>query len=131
MAATRKPLILVVDDTEDARDLCAEYLQFHDFLVETAHDGQEAIRKALAVRPDLILMDLSMPIMDGWQATRWLKANEQTCAIPVVAFTAHAMVISQMSALEAGCDEVVTKPVLPNDLVRVLRQVLARTGASN
>jgi two-component system, cell cycle response regulator DivK len=86
---------------------------------------------ARAVRPDLILMDLSMPTMDGWQATRWLKANEQTCAIPVVAFTAHAMLSSQTSALEAGCDEVVTKPVLPNDLVRVLRQVLARTGASN
>ncbi len=126
MGTSRKPLILVVDDMADARDICAEYLVFHDFRVATAADGREAIQKALSLRPDLILMDLSMPVMDGWQATRWLKGNAQVAAIPVVAFTAHAMVNSQDSAREAGCDAVVTKPVLPNELLQVIRHCLAQ-----
>lgn len=129
MDETRKPLILVVDDMEDAREICAEYLAFHEFRVETAADGREAIQKALALRPDLILMDLSMPTMDGWQATRWLKGNADVAEIPIVAFTAHAMGSSQESAREAGCDAVVTKPVLPNDLLRVIRQCLERPPA--
>lgn len=127
MGETRKPLILVVDDMADARDICAEYLVFHEFRVETAADGSEAIQKALSLHPDLILMDLSMPTMDGWQATRWLKGNAQVAAIPVVAFTAHAMASSQESARAAGCCAVVTKPVLPNELLRVIRQCLEQT----
>lgn len=124
MVEVLAPLILVVDDTEDAREICAEYLQFHGFRVAVAADGFEAIQKALSLGPDLILMDLSMPQMDGWEATRWLKRHEQTSAIPVVAFTAHAMASSQNSAREAGCNEVVTKPVLPKELVRIIRQLL-------
>src|SRR5262249_15295979 len=83
------PLILVVDDYQDAREMYAEYLQFSGFRVAEARNGNEAVDQAFALKPDLILMDLSLPGMDGWEATRQLKADERTRNIPVVALTGH------------------------------------------
>ena len=85
------PLILVVDDYQDAREMYAEYLQFSGFRVAEARNGNEALEQAFALKPDLILMDLSLPGMDGWEATRQLKSDERTRHIPVVALTGHAL----------------------------------------
>ena len=82
--------MLLAEDFEDARELYREYLEYSGFTVETATNGREAIDKAVRLQPDLILMDASMPVLDGWQATRVLKADERTQDIPIVALTAHA-----------------------------------------
>ncbi len=118
------PLILVVDDYQDAREMYAEYLQFSGFRVAEAGNGNDAIEKALALRPDLILMDLSLPGMDGWEATRQLKSDERTHHIPVVALTGHALAGASEGAKKAGCDAFVTKPCLPDDLVVEVRRML-------
>lgn len=120
------PLILVVDDMEDGREICAEYLSYHNYRVATAADGYEALAQAFALLPDLILMDLSLPGLDGWEATRRLKGDPRTRAIPVIALTAHALAAARDQALEAGCEAVVTKPVLPKDLEREIQRHLAR-----
>ena len=125
------PLVLVVDDMEDGREICAEYLEFRGFRVATAVDGSEALDKAFALLPDVILMDLSLPVIDGWEATRRLKKDERTKEIPVIALTAHALASAHDSAKEAGCDSVVTKPCLPKDLeAEVRRQLQARDGTA-
>jgi two-component system, cell cycle response regulator DivK len=118
------PLILVVDDYQDAREMYAEYLQFSGFRVAEAKNGNEAVEQAFALKPDLILMDLSLPGMDGWEATRVLKADERTRHIPVVALTGHALAGSSEGAKQAGCDSFVTKPCLPDDLVVEVRRML-------
>jgi len=118
-------LVLVVDDYDDARELYAEYFALSGFRVAEASNGAEAIEKALALAPDIILMDLSLPGMDGWEATRRLKANEQTQHIPVVALTSHALPGFSDSAKKAGCDAFVTKPCLPDRLVDQVRRLLA------
>ena len=118
------PLILVVDDYQDAREMYAEYLQFSGFRVAEAKNGNEAVEKAFALKPDLILMDLSLPGMDGWEATRRLKADEATRHIPVVALTGHALAGASEGAKKAGCDSFVTKPCLPDDLVVEVRRML-------
>ncbi len=122
------PLILVVDDYQDAREMYAEYLQFSGFRVAEARNGNEAVEQAIALRPDLVLMDLSLPGMDGWEATRVLKADPRTRHIPVVALTGHALAGSSEGARRAGCDAFVTKPCLPDDLVVEVRRML---GAAN
>jgi two-component system cell cycle response regulator DivK len=128
---TIPPLVLIVDDVDHGREICAEYLEFRGFRVATAADGQEALDKAFALLPDVILMDLSLPILDGWEATRILKADERTRHIPVVALTAHALASAHDRAKEAGCDSVVTKPCLPKDLeAEVRRQLDARAGTA-
>jgi two-component system cell cycle response regulator DivK len=119
-----EPLVLVVDDFADAREMYSEYLKFCGFRVAEAQNGVEAIEKARQVKPDLILMDLSMPIIDGWEATRRLKADAVTRTIPVVALTGHAMAGYSEGAKSAGCDLVITKPCLPHDLVKQIRKVL-------
>jgi two-component system, cell cycle response regulator DivK len=122
-----KPLILVVDDYQDAREMYAEYLEFSGFRVVEAKNGAEALDKAFAHTPDVILMDLSLPVMDGWEATRRLKADERTRNIPVVALTGHTLSGHSNGAKEAGCDAFVTKPCLPDALVQeVKRQLAAR-----
>src|SRR5687768_15008959 len=88
--AREHPLILLAEDFEDARELYRDYLEFSGFEVKTANNGREAIEQALALQPDVILMDASMPVLDGWQATRELKANPATKHIPILALTAHA-----------------------------------------
>lgn len=107
-----------------------EYLKFCGFRVAEAQNGIEAIEQARLVMPDLILMDLSMPIVDGWEATRRLKADATTKAIPVVAFTGHAMAGYSESARSSGCDVVITKPCLPQDLIKEIKKVLGRPRAA-
>ena len=125
MAAEREaPLILLAEDFEDARELYRDYLEFSGFRVETAINGQEAIDQALALGPDIILMDASMPVLDGWQATRALKANPSTKHIPILALTAHAFDDARREAKAVGCDGFVTKPCLPDELVAKIRAVL-------
>jgi two-component system, cell cycle response regulator DivK len=124
MTDERSPLILVVDDYQDAREMYAEYLQFSGFRVAEAKNGNEAIEKALELGPDLILMDLSLPGMDGWEATRQLKSDARTQRIPIVALTGHALAGASEGARKAGCDSFVTKPCLPDDLVTEVRRML-------
>jgi CheY-like chemotaxis protein len=122
---TRKqPLVLIAEDFEDARELYRDYLEFSGFDVETAANGREAIEQAVALQPDLILMDASMPVLDGWQATRELKANPSTRHIPVLALTAHAFDDARQEARAVGCDGFVPKPCLPDDLVARVRSTL-------
>ena len=118
------PLILVVDDYQDAREMYAEYLQFSGFRVAEARNGNEAVAQARSLRPDLILMDLSLPGMDGWEATRVLKADDATKHIPIVALTGHALAGASEGARKAGCDSFVTKPCLPDDLVVEVKRML-------
>lgn len=124
MSEQNQPLILVVDDYQDAREMYAEYLQFSGFRVAEAKNGNEAVEQAFALKPDLILMDLSLPGMDGWEATRRLKADDRTKQIPIVALTGHALAGASEGAKKAGCDSFVTKPCLPDDLVVEVRRML-------
>jgi two-component system cell cycle response regulator DivK len=123
------PLVLVVDDFAAGRELCAEYLLFRGYEVATAADGAEALEQAFALRPDAILMDLSLPAIDGWEATRRLRADGRTRGIKIIALTAHALETERDRALAAGCDEVVTKPIVPKELERVVRRQLGRETA--
>ena len=120
----KAPLVLVVDDYQDAREMYSEYLEFSGFRVAEARNGIEALEKAFELLPDLILMDLSLPGMDGWEATRRLKADERTKRIPVVALTGHALAGHSEGAKQAGCDAFVTKPCLPDALVVEIRKML-------
>ena len=119
------PLVLVVDDYLDAREMCAEFLRFSGFRVEEAADGIEAIEKASELLPAVILMDLSLPRLDGWEATRRLKKDERTKSIPVIALTGHALAGHAEVATEAGCDSFLTKPCLPDVMVAEVKRVLA------
>ena len=130
MTDQNTPLILVVDDYQDAREMYAEYLQFSGFRVAEARNGNEAVAQAFSLRPDLILMDLSLPGMDGWEATRLLKADDRTKHIPVVALTGHALAGASEGAKRAGCDSFVTKPCLPDDLVIEVRRMLSAVKKS-
>ncbi|HKT81867.1 MAG TPA: response regulator [Vicinamibacterales bacterium] len=121
--------VLVVDDYADAREMYSEYLQFSGFDVCQAANGMEALQKAVDEQPDIILMDLSLPVMDGWEATRRLKADNRTAAIPVVALTGHALAGISEGARKAGCDAFVTKPCLPEDLVKEIKRVLAASNS--
>jgi two-component system cell cycle response regulator DivK len=121
---TDRPRVLLVDDYPDAREMYSEYLQFSGFDVVEAANGLEALQQAVDSSPDIILMDLSLPVMDGWEATRRLKADERTASIPVVALTGHALAGISEGARQAGCDAFVTKPCLPEDLVKEIRAVL-------
>jgi two-component system cell cycle response regulator DivK len=119
-----RPRVLLVDDYPDAREMYSEYLQFSGFDVVEATNGIEALQSALDQSPDIILMDLSLPVMDGWEATRRLKADQRTASIPVVALTGHALAGISDGAKRAGCDAFVTKPCLPEDLVKEIRRIL-------
>jgi CheY-like chemotaxis protein len=124
---SRRPLVLLVDDYPDAREMYGEYLETSGFGVVEAANGLEALQRAVDARPDIILMDLSLPVMDGWEVTRRLKADLRTAAIPVVGLTGQAHSGSSESARAAGCDGFVIKPCLPDDLVREIRKVLDRS----
>lgn len=119
-----QPLILVVDDFEDGREMYASYLRFSGYRVDEAADGHEALEKAFALLPDIILMDLSLPGIDGWQATRQLKKDARTSKIPIVALTGHALEAHSRSAKEAGCDAFIVKPCMPMDLLNEIRRIL-------
>ena len=124
MKSSRQPLILLVEDFEDARELYRDYLEFSGFTVQTASNGRDGIDLAVTLQPDLILMDASMPVLDGWEATRELKKNPATQRIPVLALTAHAFDDARQQARAVGCDGFVTKPCLPDDLVARVRATL-------
>jgi len=127
----RPPLVLVVEDYQDAREMYAAYLQFSGYRVAEATDGVEAIAKSIELLPDIILMDLALPKMDGWEATRRLKSDERTKDIPIVALTGHALAGFAEGARVAGCDAFVTKPCLPDALVAEIQRMLAsREGRS-
>ena len=114
--------ILLVEDNEMNRDMLSRRLQRREHQVSLAVDGQEAIDKARAEKPDVILMDMSLPVVDGWEATRQLKADDATKSIPIIALTAHAMASDEQRAREAGCDDFDTKPIeLPRLLEKIQR----------
>ena len=125
-----KPRVLLVDDYPDAREMYMEYLEFAGFEVIEAGNGMEALQRALDSAPDIILMDLSLPVMDGWEATRRLKGDKRTSSIPIVALTGHALAGISEGAKQAGCDAFVTKPCLPEDLVKEIRRVLESVPAT-
>jgi CheY-like chemotaxis protein len=119
-----RPLVLVVEDYQDAREMYGEYLRYTGFDVIEASNGYEAVDRATSLSPDIVLMDLALPKMDGWEATRLLKADERTRDIPIVALTGHALAGHADSATRAGCDAFVTKPCLPDALVAEIERVL-------
>jgi two-component system cell cycle response regulator DivK len=129
------PKILVIEDNEWSRDMLARRLSRRGYQVIAAADGKRGMAMAQSQSPDLILMDMSLPEMDGWEATRRLKADPATRAIPIVALTAHAMATDRKKAMDAGCDDYHTKPVDFEGLVRSLeafleaRNLPARTGS--
>jgi CheY-like chemotaxis protein len=120
------PLVLVVDDFQDNREMFAEFLSLSGFRVAEASTGREAIDRSFELLPDVILMDLSLPELDGWEATRQLKNDPRTQHIPIVALTGHALADHSREAREAGCDAFLTKPCLPEVLVVEIRKMLDR-----
>lgn len=119
------PKILIVEDNEDNRDMLSRRLMRREYEVAIAVDGQQAVEMAASEAPDLILMDMSLPIVDGWEATRRVRAQESTANIPIIALTAHAMSGDREKALEAGCDDYDTKPV---EMPRLLEKIEALLG---
>ena len=124
MTEREQPLVLVVEDYQDAREMYAAYLQFSGFEVAEAGNGIEAIDKTHELMPDIVLMDLALPRMDGWEATKRLKSDPRTRHIPIVALTGHALAGHAEGAREAGCDAFVTKPCLPDALVTEIKRLL-------
>jgi two-component system, cell cycle response regulator DivK len=114
--------ILLVEDNEMNRDMLSRRLARNGYEVITAVDGQQGAEMALSERPDLILMDMSLPVIDGWEATRRVKDNDATRRIPVIALTAHAMAGDREKAMEVGCDDYDTKPI---ELSRLLGKIAA------
>ncbi len=122
------PKILLVEDNEMNRDMLSRRLQKKGFEVVMAFDGKKGVEMALAEKPDLILMDMSLPELDGWEATRQIKANPTTHKVPVIALTAHAMSGDREKALAAGCDDYDTKPIELTRLLEKMSALLARAG---
>jgi two-component system cell cycle response regulator DivK len=120
----------LVEDQEMNRDMLTRRLQKRGYEVSIAVDGAEGVEKARAESPDLILMDMSLPVMDGWEATRALKADKATQAIPVIALTAHAMSTDREKALAAGCDAYETKPVELPRLLEAMEKLLTSQAAA-
>jgi CheY-like chemotaxis protein len=118
-----KKKILVVDDTEFNRDLVVQLLE-EDYDMVIAENGAEALTVSAKERPDLILMDLGMPVMDGWEATRRLKADAELKNIPVIAVTSHAMVGDEIEARKAGCDDYLPKPIDDELLMKKIKQFI-------
>jgi two-component system, cell cycle response regulator DivK len=119
-----RPLILIAEDQADLRQLYAQELTMSGFDVIEAENGADAISHTADRTPDVVLMDLSLPVLDGWEATRRLKADARTAHIPVVALTAHDGSGELQRATRAGCDWFVPKPCLPHDLIEEVRRVL-------
>jgi CheY-like chemotaxis protein len=126
------PSILLIEDNEMNRDMLSRRLQRKGYTVTCAVDGAEGLAKAKTEVPDLILMDLSLPVLDGWEATRQLKADPLTRHIPIIALTAHAMASDEHSARTAGCDDFDTKPVeLPRLLLKIAAFLPSEPPLSN
>jgi len=116
------PRILLIEDNEMNRDMLSQRLKRKGYEIVLAEDGQSGVEMAQANAPDLILMDMSLPVMDGWEATRMLKANPQTRHVPIIALTAHAMAGDRAHAIETGCDDYDIKPI---DFPRLLAKIEA------
>ena len=123
--------ILIVEDNEMNRDMLSRRLARHGYAVVIAVDGEQGLAAAHAEIPDVILMDMSLPVMDGWEATRRLKGEAATRAIPVIGLTAHAMTGDRDKALAAGCDDYDTKPIELPRLLEKIEALLARSGGPN
>ena len=123
------PLVLVVDDVEDVRDYCAEFLTLCKYRVVTAGDGLEALAKANELLPDVILMDLELPLLDGWEATRRLKSSARTRHIRVIALTAHSLQSAENNGLAVGFDAALSKLCLPQELDLEIRRQLQKSEA--
>jgi two-component system, cell cycle response regulator DivK len=125
--------ILIVEDNEMNRDMLSRRLERKGYSITMAVDGGAGVEKAIAEIPNLILMDMSLPVLDGWEATRRVKANPQTRHIPVIALTAHAMTGDRDKAIQAGCDDYDTKPIdLPRLLSKIVTQLeRAKTAHGN
>ncbi|MBI2466908.1 MAG: response regulator [Candidatus Rokubacteria bacterium] len=121
--------ILLVEDNEMNRDMLSRRLQRKGYEVVVAVDGQQGVALAQAEAPALVLMDMSLPVLDGWEAARQLKASPATRSIPIIALTAHAMAGDREKALEAGCDDFDTKPVELPRLLEKIEALLARQSA--
>lgn len=119
--------ILIIEDNEENWDMLSRRLQRRGYDVVGATDGRQGIEKAASERPDIILMDMNLPVLDGWEATRAIKAQPHTAGIPIIALTAHAMSGDREKALEAGCDDYHTKPV---ELPKLLEQIEALLKAA-
>jgi CheY-like chemotaxis protein len=120
------PKLLLVEDHEEIWDFLSRRLRRRGFDVVLAHDGQAGVAKVRSDRPDVVLLDMNLPVMDGWTAARALKADPETAAVPIIALTAHALAGDRDKALEAGCDDYHPKPV---DFSRLLEQIAARLPA--
>jgi two-component system, cell cycle response regulator DivK len=125
METDRVARILLVEDNEMNRDMLSRRLKRNGYEVVIAIDGQQGVDMAASEAPDLILMDMSLPVIDGWEATRRVKANEATRGIPVIALTAHAMAGDREKAIEAGCEDYDTKPV---EITRLLEKITTLLG---
>ena len=119
-----KKTILVVDDTDWNRDLLVQLLE-DEYTVLQAVDGEQGVKMTQEEKPDLILMDLGMPVMDGWEATRRIKANDALKQIPIIAVTSHAMVGDEIDARKAGCDDYLPKPIDEDLLLQKIKKFLA------
>lgn len=127
MSHVADPLVLVVDDYQDAREMYAQFLSASGFRTVEARSGTEAVAKARELKPHCILMDLSLPGIDGWEATRQLKADHSTTNIPVVAITGHASELASRDAKAAGCVAFVLKPAQADTLVAEVRKAVGTT----
>jgi two-component system, cell cycle response regulator DivK len=122
------PKILIVEDNEMNRDMLSRRLARRGYVIVAAVDAEQGLAAAAAEKPDLILMDMSLPVMDGWEATQRLKSDAATRAIPVIGLTAHAMTGDRDKALAAGCDDYDTKPVELERLLQKIEALLGRSG---
>ena len=116
--------ILVVEDTEDNRQILRDLLGMAGYDMVEAHDGAEGVAKAAECKPDLILMDIQMPVMDGYEATRRIKANPELKAIPIVAVTSYALSGDEQKTRDAGCDAYIAKPYSPRQMLAKVREIL-------
>lgn len=121
--------ILLIEDNELNRDMLSRRLERKGYRIVSAEDGKEGIDLATNLQPDLILMDMSLPVLDGWEATRQLKNDPRTKSIPIIALTAHAMASDAEKAYQAGCDDFDTKPVVLERLLEKIQTALASTGS--
>ena len=121
--------ILLVEDHEEIWDFLSRRLKRRGYEVSVAADGQEGVDKALSAPPDIVLLDMNLPVMDGWTAAGVLKADQRTAAVPIIALTAHAMSGDRERALRAGCDDYHPKPVDFSRLLTQIEAALGRTGA--
>jgi CheY-like chemotaxis protein len=124
------PLVLIVEDNPFDADMLSRRLARKGYAVVTADNGETGIAQARCSRPDLIIMDMGLPIIDGWEATRRIKASADTAAIPVVALTAHAMTEDRQKCLDAGCDGFEPKPLEFGRLIACMEQLLKKKGPS-